>query len=230
VLENFYNTEVIREKAGYPVGDQEIRDFLGPQTTIAAGRLADKKNTARLLYVFREVLISVPEARLLLIGDGPLKMKLKKQCAELGLNGVVMFAGRIDDPYPVIGKAAAYISLSENEGFPNALVEAMICSVPVLHTDCPTGPREILNPTEEQSVDHVVWAPYGVLLPVEGSGDEELRRRKDIARAWARILTEDDLRSAYAKAGRERAKVYDVSKGREAYSRLIDEVLESPSC
>lgn len=232
VLENFYDTELIRKKAQNSVADTAICSFLGPRTAVTVGRLVKKKNMARLLRVFSLVLERCPEAKLLITGDGPLKSELEALCTDLRINDSVMFAGRIIDPYPVIAKAVLYISLSENEGFPNALVEAMACSVPILHTDCPTGPREILDPDREdqQTADEVVWAPYGVLLPVEGKGDEELLRRKSIAKAWVRMLQEDELRSAYARAGRERASEYDVSKGREAYLRLIDEVLESPSC
>lgn len=236
VIKNFYDTDLIREKALRPVEDERIREFLSSQTAITVSRLVDKKNISRLLRVFRLVLEEFPDARLLILGDGPLKTDLQKLCDDLEISGSVMFAGEIKEPYPVIGKAGLYISLSENEGFPNALTEAMACSLPVMHTDCPTGPREILDPIDEdgtgevcarQPADHVEWTACGVLLPVEGKGEEELHRRREIAEAWICMLTTKELRDRYAQAGAERASDYDVHIGRRSYIQLIEKVLKT---
>lgn len=111
---------------------------------IGAGRLTRQKDFATLLRAFALVLKERP-ARLLLLGDGPEKGRLEGLTAELGISAAVDFYGFVANPFPFIARSNLFVLSSAWEGFGNVLVEAMALGVPVVSTDCPSGPREILH-------------------------------------------------------------------------------------
>jgi glycosyltransferase involved in cell wall biosynthesis len=111
---------------------------------IGAGRLTRQKDFATLLHALALVLQERP-ARLLLLGDGPERARLEALAAELGISAVVDFYGFVANPFPYIARSDLFALSSAWEGFGNVLVEAMALGVPVVSTDCPSGPREILH-------------------------------------------------------------------------------------
>ena len=220
VLENLFDAEQITALSRQEPEAAVPEGFLAPHTAVVIGRLAPKKNLRRLLETFAAVKEALADAQLLFLGDGPLREELEAQCEKLGIAASVCFAGRLANPFAVLSRTGLYVSFSENEGFPNACVEAMILGVPVLHTDCPTGPAEILGAGTEG--DGACFAPYGVLVPVESKGEGERKRRRAAADAWVRLLTDKALHDKYAAAGRERAKAYSAAEGAARYAALID--------
>ena len=111
---------------------------------IGAGRLTRQKDFATLLRAFSLVLQQRP-ARLLLLGDGPEKGRLEGLADEIGISEAVDFHGFVANPFPFIARSNLFALSSAWEGFGNVLVEAMALGVPVVSTDCPSGPREILR-------------------------------------------------------------------------------------
>jgi glycosyltransferase involved in cell wall biosynthesis len=83
--------------------------------------------------------------KLLLLGDGPLKDSIQQLAHKLGISENLIFAGFHSNPYPIIRGAKLCILTSDYEGLPTALIESLALHVPVLSTDCPSGPREILT-------------------------------------------------------------------------------------
>jgi glycosyltransferase involved in cell wall biosynthesis len=83
--------------------------------------------------------------KLLLLGDGPLKDSIQQLANELGIAEKIIFAGFHDNPYPIINDAKLSVLTSDYEGLPTVLIESLALKVPVLSTDCPSGPREILT-------------------------------------------------------------------------------------
>ena len=83
-------------------------------------------------------------ARLLILGEGPDRAALEGLVAELGLAQTVSLPGFVDNPYAYMKRAKAFILSSRWEGLPTVLIEALFCGVPVIATDCPSGPHEIL--------------------------------------------------------------------------------------
>jgi glycosyltransferase involved in cell wall biosynthesis len=125
-----------------------------PPVIVAAGRLVPSKDYPTLLRAFAQ-LRSTRACRLMILGDGFLLESLSQLACELGIKRDVEFLGFLLNPYAVIAKASLFVLSSRWEGSPNALVEAMGCNVPVVSTDCPSGPREIL-----------AAGKYGPLVPV----------------------------------------------------------------
>jgi len=121
---------------------------------LAVGRLEPQKDHATLLRAFA-LLRASRNIRLVILGEGSLRPVLERQIRDLGLEGAVALPGFQVNPYGWMAACAAYVLSSRFEGFPNSLIQALACGARVVSTDCPTGPREIL--------DHGRW---GHLVPV----------------------------------------------------------------
>ena len=109
------------------------------------GRLTRQKGFDLLLQAFAKVTGRHPDWRLLIIGEGPLRGELEELRNKLGLTEVVSFAGLLADPSTALRNAKLFVMASRFEGFPYAALEAMACGLPVIYTDCPSGPREIIR-------------------------------------------------------------------------------------
>lgn len=121
---------------------------------LGVGRLAAQKDFTTLIRAFAQVQ-QIKPCRLVILGSGRDRQQLNALVKELGLEKEVAFLGFVDNPYTYIAKAAVYVLSSAWEGFGNVLVEAMALGTPVVSTDCPNGPAEILD-----------RGKYGFLVPV----------------------------------------------------------------
>lgn len=121
---------------------------------IAAGRLASWKGFDDLIRAMK-ILIHNRPARLMILGDGPLRSELQALIHELGLSDVVILVGYVENPLKYFARADVFVLSSHVEGLPNVLVEAMMCGCTPVATDCPTGPREVLRDGK-----------YGYLVPL----------------------------------------------------------------
>jgi glycosyltransferase involved in cell wall biosynthesis len=122
---------------------------------LAAGRLTLQKDFVTLLRAFSILKARIPSAKLIILGDGRGRARLEELSLELGLKDSVQFLGFVPNPYEYMEKASVFVLSSRWEGFANVLVEAMACGTPVVSTDCPSGPAEILEDGK-----------YGRLVPV----------------------------------------------------------------
>jgi len=125
----------------------------GP-VVVAAGRLASWRGFDCLIRAMK----AVPKqrrARLMILGDGPLRTELQALILELGLEDVVSLLGYVENPLKYFARADVFVLSSHVEGLPNVLVEAMMCGCTPVSTDCPTGPREVLQDGK-----------YGYLVPM----------------------------------------------------------------
>jgi glycosyltransferase involved in cell wall biosynthesis len=125
---------------------------------LAAGRLAEQKAFDVLLQAFARVRQQRP-CRLMILGEGELRTKLAALAATLGIREDVALPGFVTNLPAYMRQAKVFALSSAFEGFGNVLVEAMAVGTPVVSTDCPSGPRDILHAGR-----------YGALVPV---GDSE---------------------------------------------------------
>jgi glycosyltransferase involved in cell wall biosynthesis len=121
---------------------------------LAVGRLVLEKDHETLIEAFRAVRDG-RRARLVILGDGPLRGKLEALVKARGLKADVWFAGFDKNPFRYMSKCTVFVLSSRQEGLPGVLIQAMSCGAPVISTDCPAGPSEIIEP----GVD-------GLLVPV----------------------------------------------------------------
>jgi glycosyltransferase involved in cell wall biosynthesis len=116
----------------------------GPPLVLAVGRLAPQKDYTTLIEAFA-LLRRRADARLLILGEGPGRPALQSQIEQLGLAEHVDLPGFEANPFPYMKAASLYVLSSLFEGLPGALIQAMAVGTPVVSTDCPTGPAEILE-------------------------------------------------------------------------------------
>jgi glycosyltransferase involved in cell wall biosynthesis len=129
-----------------PRPDQAIDALWGDAAfrIVTAGSLKQQKNHALLIDAFARVR-EHRDARLMLVGEGELRDALEADVAARGLGSSVVFAGFVANPVDYIATANLFVLSSDYEGFGNVLVEAMRLGVPVVSTDCRSGPSEILD-------------------------------------------------------------------------------------
>ena len=125
---------------------------------LGVGRLEPQKDFATLIRAFAQV-VRVRPARLLIWGEGSQRPVLQQLIQSLGIGDRVALPGYVSNPFASMRRAAVFVLSSRFEGLPNVLIQAMACGCPVVSTDCPSGPAEILD-----------GGRYGHLVPV---GDVE---------------------------------------------------------
>jgi len=111
---------------------------------ISIGRLTEQKDFSTLLDAFRIAADQI-NARLVILGEGEERNLLTRKIEDLGLQEMVLMPGFVDNPYAFLAHSSVFVLSSKWEGLPTVLVEAMACGLPVVATDCPSGPREILQ-------------------------------------------------------------------------------------
>ena len=120
----------------------EINPYENEDYIIHIGRFTTFKRHDLLLKAYK--MAHIPQ-KLVLLGDGALRGTIKKQVTNLDLKDKVIFAGFQQNPYPIIKGAKLTVLSSDYEGLPTVIIESLGLGVPVISTDCPSGPREILT-------------------------------------------------------------------------------------
>lgn len=179
VVRNPVITPRLQELAQQPAPHPWLDNGQTP-VILGAGRLTVQKDFDCLIRAVASLSKKLP-CRLIILGDGRQASKLKSLAAELKVADRISFPGFTDNPYAYMARADLFVLSSRWEGSPNVLTEAMALGTPVLSTDCPSGPREIL-----------AGGHYGPLVPV---GDWQA-----MASAMQRVLERptdsDSLRDA----------------------------------
>lgn len=159
-IASIYNpvvTPELLEQAREPVHHAWLSSG-APPVVLGIGRLEEQKDFATLVRAFERVRAQRP-VRLMILGEGNERPTLERLVDELGLRDDVALPGFVDNPYAMLDRAAVFALSSRWEGLPTVLIEAMALGVPSVSTDCPSGPREILE-----------GGRHGELVPV---GDSE---------------------------------------------------------
>lgn len=110
---------------------------------VGVGRLTHQKDFETLIHAFKKVR-EKKDCNLMILGEGKLRYELEQLINNLDLNDSVQLPGFVDNPYAWMSHADLFVLSSIHEGFGNVIVEAMACGTPVVSTDCPSGPSEIL--------------------------------------------------------------------------------------
>lgn len=116
-----------------------------PPVLLGAGRLMVEKGFDTLIHAFAAVRREVPDCRLVILGEGPDRKLLESLAAQVGVAEHVAMPGFAQNPYAYMARASLFVLSSTREGSPNALVEALATGTPLVSTDCPNGPQEVLE-------------------------------------------------------------------------------------
>jgi glycosyltransferase involved in cell wall biosynthesis len=128
---------------GYKLIEPEKKTNIGSYTVITVGRLVAEKNH-NLLFEALAIAILQVDIKLIIIGVGPLEQILKDRAYSLGILDRIQFVGFHPRPHELLSKSDLFVLSSDHEGMGNVLVEALSCGLPIVSTDCPSGPREVL--------------------------------------------------------------------------------------
>lgn len=169
-----------------------------PPVVLAIGRLTAQKDFPTLIRAFRQ-LRNAREVRLLVFGEGELRASLERMVIEQGLMEVVQFPGYVRNPYSWLARSSLFVLSSLWEGLPGALIEALACGCPVVSTNCPSGPEEILQ-----------GGLWGRLVPVGNANA--------LAHAMAETL---DTPRRELPDGRRRAADFGLDRAVDAYLNIL---------
>jgi glycosyltransferase involved in cell wall biosynthesis len=181
--------------------DNKLEDYASTKFILAVGRLEIQKGYEYLLKAYGLIHSKIEEI-LIILGIGDEEQNLRELARQLGIQEKVVFLGFQENPYKYMKNASALVLSSLWEGFGNVIVEAMACGTPVISTDCPSGPNEI--------IDNGV---NGILVPI---ADEN-----SLANAIIDLLRNQKLRVAIIDAARKRAEDFRAENIIKRYEELI---------
>lgn len=192
--------------------EEDISFFRSKERVLVSmGREDDVKGFWHLLKIFRRVHEENGLTRLAVIGDGSFE-EYKRMAEELQIQEHVLFTGLKKNPFPYLKESNCYLLTSLSEGLPNALIEAMALSLPVVSANCLSGPAEILNVDwqEAEQQKEIFYADFGILIP-------PLREKKDINIIWSnedpKSILLDETEEMFAKA------VIELLENQEVYKK-----------
>jgi len=134
------------------------------------------------------------------------KNELISYCKQLGIESNVLFTGWVKNPYKFLNRSDIFVLSSLWEGLGIVIIEALAIGLPVISTDCPTGPGEII--TNEMN---------GILVPINDP--------YKLSNAIERVLTNKDLKEKLIKNGLKRAKEFSIVERTKELNKIIDECI-----
>lgn len=218
VVYNGVDVSAVRQQATAPLDDEALAAAMEAACPVfvTTGRLTKKKGQWHLVRAFSRVVEHYPNALLVVLGgegkgDADVSGITREAVRVQGLESNVVLAGFHKNPHAVVARSDVFVSASLNEGFPNVVIEAMAAGVPVICTDCSSGPREILAPETDPMVktQELLKARYGILVPTcsgEPLVSEPLEPAEEqLAHAMLLMADNEEIRARFAKASLERA-------------------------
>ncbi len=175
---------------------------------MSMGRLTNQKGFDILLKAFAKVASKYPDWQLIILGDGELREELEQLKAQLNLGEQVVLPGRVKNPFLLMERAQFFVMSSRFEGFPMAHGEAMLCGLPVIATDCPSGPRELVR----DGID-------GILIP----NQDEVA----LTIAIERLISNPEEREHFAKSAPEVGTRFSLEKIIKDWTNLSDRAIQS---
>jgi len=228
VINNFYEVDAIVEQSNESLTHEESQIYQ-QRVFVHSGRLHVAKDQKSMILAFSKIK-QRNAARLLILGEGPLKDELMQVAHTSGLqicdwenqayvDADIYFMGFQNNPFKFYKHSDLFILTSLWEGFPNALTEALFCDIPVMSSDCSTGPREILSTKPYKAViSYPDYAKYGILMPLLASSKE--------IDLWAeqlqKFINNDELSLRYKDCSRDISNKYGINSILSQWVELIN--------
>ncbi|QSQ18781.1 glycosyltransferase [Pyxidicoccus parkwayensis] len=204
VIPNFVDGDKVRA-----AGDAPLPDWAGPiyqkPVVIAVGRLEHQKAFDVLIRSHALMREKGSDHNLLILGEGSLDAELKALVKSLGVESSVFMPGFVPNPHALMRRAAVFAMSSRFEGLPMVLLEALALGCPVVSTDCPSGPAELLE-----------HGKHGLMAPMEDP--------QALADALGRVVGDDEFRQDLAGRAHRRAEELSAERALNAWESLLSSV------
>lgn len=191
---------------GNPIVRPPYQANLSQPIIVAMGRLTYQKGFDLLLKAFANCAARFPDWNLLIMGQGEERDKLGTLAHDLNIAERVKFTGVLEDTKSILVDASLFVMSSRWEGFPNALLEAMACGLPVISFDCLSGPAEIIR----HEID-------GLLVPPEDVNA--------LTKAIECLMQDEALRTNLARNAREIIERFGSEQIMQQWDELYRQVL-----
>lgn len=213
IIYNPINLALIKEKINE--GIQSIGKTPRPFTFISIGRLNQIKN--HFMLIKAASLLTDVDFKMQIIGKGELKEMLDSYIITTGMQEKVTIIDYTENPFSYLTRADCFVFTSNFEGFPNVLLEALACSLPIISTDCKGGIRELLAPSipfnTPAAANDIFYGEHGILVPV---GNAEI-----LAEAMRKLYFDTALQQNYKARSYNRATFFDVSVIMSSFEELL---------
>jgi len=209
VIENPFDIQMIDVLANSEISIKSINKFV----FIMVGRFEKHKRHIEVIEAFSK--LKYKNLQLWILGQGPEENNIRKLINKLNLIEEIKLIGFDKNPYKYMKKANCLILNSTREGFPNVLVEALACGIPVVSTDCFSGPREIISPLSNVSSkvkNKLEIGDYGLLMPVNQCKLKE---------AMELMIENKSLYKSFSGKARSRAKDFNKTKIIEKFQEVL---------
>ncbi len=143
VIYNPIAVDTVRAQAAAKAGHPWLREG-EPPVLLSVGRLIPQKDYPTLFRAVAKVRQN-RAVRLIVLGEGPERAALEQLADQIGISDILAMPGFVDNPFAYMRQARLFVLASRWEGFGLVIIEALACGCPVLSTDCPSGPAEILE-------------------------------------------------------------------------------------
>ena len=176
---------------------------LAADSIVPIGRLVEQKRFDLLIKSFASIAAEFPDWHLHIVGKGPLLQQLQEMASQTGFQNRIHFLGEQGNVAGILAQSKIFTLCSDFEGFPVALGEALYCGLPVIASDCLTGPQELLGLSE-----------HGLLFP-PGS-DQALSEKLRL------LMLDSQLRSALGARAKQRSLQFSLKKITELWLKSFE--------
>lgn len=202
VINNMVDLEYINRRLKEAEPEHEWFDKTKYHLIVANARMVPEKRHDVLIKAFEIVEKAIPESRLMILGNGPLRKQIEEMVPQ-SLKDKIAFMGFQNNPYYYMYHASVFALTSDYEGFPNVVIEALACGLPVVTTNCKTGPREIIENGKDGYV--VERGDYNAM-----------------ADALVEVLSNEGKRTYLSQNAINKAKQYNVAKIAKDYISILN--------
>jgi glycosyltransferase involved in cell wall biosynthesis len=189
-------------------------------TFITTARIYHQKGQWHLIRAFNELINKQLDCRLIIVGDGPYREYIEKLIYDYHLEQNVVLKGFLDNPFQEMAAADVFVFPSLFEGFSNAMLEALVCELPIISSDHRSGAREILAPDtdiEYEQKTEIEFAQYGIIVPVcsgnRYNATDPLEPQEILlAEAMEKLYLDRSIVAKYSEVALLRAKDFSIEK------------------
>jgi glycosyltransferase involved in cell wall biosynthesis len=245
VIYNYIEPEKINALAIEAIDDPLLNSLFARPVLLNVGRITRAKGQWLLFDIMKTIKPLHPEWKLVIIGEsdseGNLKSDLHKLSNQLGLKlydsataeelsteyDIYLLGFRVN-PFKYMRHSSVLVFPSVFEGFPNTVLEAMQCKLPVIVADCNAGPREILAPKSDFSNRTVIaeWTDNGILCPALPFADINIPVSSSIIDEWVyainQVISDRDLRERLVRNGLRRVRDFDKTEILNEWEKSIN--------